>query len=221
MEIQPLIQGGFPETDKTGLSKRTVTQEEFLKILITQLKNQDPINPMESQDFLAQLATLNSLDQLIGINGKLSSVQSEQAFASRLEATSLIDKEITAEGNQVSLDEAGQAEIHYSLLAEATRIAVNITDSNGSLVRVLEAGGQGAGDQTLLWDGKDTGGNSVAPGVYTFEVNAFDIKGKQVSVTTRVQGSVTGVNLTGSVPVLEVGGIQIPINAVNKVETNL
>ncbi len=220
MEIQSLIQGGSPEADKTGLKKGTVTQEEFLKLLIVQLQNQDPLNPMESQDFLAQLATLNSLDQLIGINGKLSSMQSAQALVSRLEATSLIDKEITAEGNQVNLDETGQADIHYSLLADATRIAVNITDGNGSLVRVLEAGGQGVGDQTVVWDGKDTGGNSVAPGVYTFEVNAFNIEGNQVLVATWVKGSVTGVSLTGSVPVLDVGGILIPINAVNTVESS-
>ena len=95
---------------------------------------------------------------------------------------------------------------------------MNITDTNGNLVRSLEVGSQARGNQTVLWDGRDSQGNPVNPGVYNSEVDAFNLSGVQVPALTRIQGVVTGVDLSGSVPVLEIGGLEIPINAVIRVE---
>ncbi len=220
MDIQPVAPGGSSGNSGGTLSTETVTQDEFLRLLVVQLENQDPLNPMESQDFLAQLATLNSLDQLIGINRKLESMRSEQGFLSQLEATSLIGKRVTAEGNHVSLVEGGGADVHYNLPADASRVVVNITDTNGNLVRSLEVGSQARGNQTVLWDGRDSQGNPVNPGVYNSEVDAFNLSGVQVPALTRIQGVVTGVDLSGSVPVLEISGLEVPINAVIRVEGN-
>ncbi len=218
MEIQPVSQEVSSEQSGASLSGGAVTQDAFLQLLIVQLQNQDPLNPLENQEFIAQLATFNSLDQLISINGKLDAMQAEQLLLSQLGATSLIGKEVITAGNSVSLSEGGEAEIHYSLAAEATRVVVNITDSDGNLVRTLEVGGQGAGEQTVAWDGKDSEGNSLDPGVYTFEVNAFDVSGNGVGVTTQIQGVVTGVNTVGVEPVLEIGDLEVPMSAVISVQ---
>lgn len=218
MEVQPVSQEISSGQGGVTASAGAVTQDAFLKLLIVQLQNQDPLNPLDNQEFIAQLATFNSLDQLIGINGKLDGIQVEQLRLSQLEATSLIGKEVTAKGNSVSLGEGGEAEMPYSLAADATRVVVNITDSEGNLVRTLEVGSQSAGEQTVVWDGKDSAGNPMDPGVYTFEVNAFDVSGNEVGVTTLIQGVVTGVNLAGTEPLLEIGDLKVPLSAVTSVQ---
>jgi flagellar basal-body rod modification protein FlgD len=218
MEVQPASQGIASPPSEVSLSTGAVTQDAFLQLLIVQLQNQDPLDPLDNQEFIAQLATFNSLDQLASINKKMDVVQAGQLMLGQLGTTSLIGKEVTAQGNSVSLGEAGGAEIHYNLAAEATRVVVNITDSEGNLVNALEVGSQSAGDQTVVWDGSDSQGNSLDPGVYTFAVNAFDVSGNEVGVTTQVQGVVTGVNTAGIEPVLQIGDLEVPVSAVISVQ---
>ena len=218
MEVQPVSQEVSSGQSGVTASAGVVTQDAFLKLLIVQLQNQDPLDPLDNQEFIEQLATFNSLDQLISINGKLDTMQAEQLQLSQLAATSLIGKEVSAKGNSVSLSGGGGAEIHYSLAADATRVVVNITDSDGNLVRTLEVGGQSAGEQAVMWDGKDDAGNPLDPGVYTFEVNAFDVSGNTVGVTTLIQGVVTGVNMVGTEPLLEIGDLEVPMSAVMSVQ---
>lgn len=217
MDIQPVAQAGSLQGSTASLSTGTVTQDEFLTLLIVQLQNQDPMNPLDNQEFLAQLATFNSLNQLMGINGKLDAMKSDQLFLSRLETTSLIGKEVSAEGHTVNLSEGAGTEVHYSLMADAVRVVVHLTDAKGDLMRTLEVGGQGAGDQTVAWDGKDSFGKELSPGVYGFEVDAFDLSGKKVDITRRIQGVVTGVNLMGGMAVLEVGDLKVPVSTITRV----
>src|SRR6202007_2218959 len=115
----------------------------------------------------------NSLDQLIDIDKQLGTLQTSQAQTNQLNAASLIGKEVITAGNSISLQSGSPASVNYQLGANATRVVISITDAGGGLVRQIEAGGQTAGDQTVLWDGKDASGNAVPSGTYTFEVNAF------------------------------------------------
>jgi flagellar basal-body rod modification protein FlgD len=202
-----------------ALSEQTVTQDDFLKLLIAQLQNQDPLQPMDNQQFAVQLATFNSLEQLIGINDKLGSLQTAQGATSQFNAASLIGKEIASNGNTLSVQSGGPATINYQLGANASRVVVNVQDSSGALVRQISAGAQAAGDQSVLWDGKDSAGNAVPSGLYNFEVNAFDTNGKQIQASGRISGIVTAVNFGGSEPVLELGGLQVPLSAVASVRT--
>ncbi len=201
------------------LSKQTVTQDDFLKLLIAQLQNQDPLQPMDNQQFAVQLATFNSLEQLIGINNKLGSLQTSQGATNQYNAASLIGKSITSSGSTLSLQSGSPAAITYQLGANAARVVVNILDSSGGLVRQMVGGPQSAGDQSALWDGKDASGKAAPAGLYSFEVNAFDVAGRQVQASGRIKGTVTGVKLDGSEPVLEIGALQVPLSAVTSVST--
>ena len=191
--------------------------DDFLRLLVTQLENQDPLDPMDSEQFTSQLTQFNSLDQLIEMNRKLETVAASQTALANLQTTMLIGREVTAEGNQLYLDSDGASPIYYNLQTSATRVVVNITDLDGSLVRTLELGAQDAGEQTLSWDGKDNAGLSVPAGVYDFEVNPFDVAGEKVGVVTRIQGIVTGVSLVGGDPMLSVGDLELPVSAVTSV----
>src|ERR1043166_4244884 len=135
----------------------TATKDDLLKLLIAQLQNQDPLQPMENQQFSVQLATFNSLEQLIDINKSLGALQSTQTQTNQFNATSLIGKEIDSSGNSLSLQTGGSTSVNYQLTGNATKVVINIMDSNGSLVRQLQFGVQKAGDQQISWDGKEIG----------------------------------------------------------------
>ena len=199
------------------LPNQTVTQDDFLKLLISQLQNQDPLQPMDNQQFAVQLATFNSLSQLIDIDNKLGSLQTAQGTNNQFNAASLFGKEVVTSGNTVNLQSGGATPVNYQLAGNATKVVVSIQDSGGGIVRQLDAGQQNAGTRTITWDGKDSSGNALPSGVYTFAINASDINGNAVSASGQVQGIVTGVTLTGSDPVLELGTLQVPFSSVTSV----
>lgn len=214
MAIQNVTSSSTQNVSQSTLPSQTVTQDDFLKLLIAQLQNQDPLQPMDNQQFATQLATFNSLQQLIDIKNEIGSLQSGQGQANNFNATSLIGKQVTTSGNTVSLQAGSQATIGYQLGANASKVVLSIQNGAGELVRQLDVGGQNAGDQAVVWNGKDASGNALPSGAYTFEINAFDNKGNSVAASGQVQGIVTGVNLAGSTPVLEVGNIQVPLSSV-------
>ncbi len=219
MAIASINTAAAQSAAKNPLTEKTVTQDDFLRLLITQLRNQDPLNPMDNQEFAAQLATFNSLGQLIDINGKLGKLQSTQAWAGQFNAASLIGKEVTASGNAVNVQSGNAVKIGYQLGAGAARVVVIIYNSAGELVRQLAAGPQASGEQSVVWDGKDNRGQSAASGVYRFEIDAFDSNGKKIQAAGRQQGTVTGVRLDGGEPVLEIGELQIPLSSVTGVRS--
>ena len=214
MQVQGVGQGVIAGATAPDEAPLGLGQGAFLKLLLAQLRQQDPLDPLDNQEFVAQLATFNSLDQLVGINSKLEGLQADQAMLGRIEATSMIGREVVSGGDQVALRRGEEATLHYALARDAVRVVVNITDGSGELVRVLDLGGQGAGDQTAPWDGKDGLGQELEPGIYTFEVNAFDAAGQQVQAATKVRGRVSGVNVEGGEPVLDLGGLAVPLSAV-------
>lgn len=214
MELQGIGQPAAQEGTRQPLSGEQVTRDDFLKLLIAQLQNQDPLSPLDNQEFAVQLATFNSLEQLLGVNEKLEGLQNKQLLTSQLNSAALIGKEVTTSGNQVSLTDGSDGTLRYQLGAPAARVVVNIQNSRAELVRQLELGSQQAGEQSVRWDGKDASGKRLSSGAYTFEVNAFDAAGKKVTVSSRVQGLVTGVSFDGAEPVLELGQLRIPLSAV-------
>ena len=213
MNVQGINQAAQGTAGQVGAGKG-MTRDDFLKLLIAQLQNQDPLKPLDNQEFAAQLATFNSLDQLIGINQKLDGMQSQQLALGQLGAASLIGKEIVADGNQVNLVAGGPASIHYGLGAVAARVAIDIRDGQGNLVRVLQPGSQSAGEQSAVWDGKDAAGRTLPAGAYAVQVNAFNAAGERVAAISRTRGFVTGVSLGGDELLLEIGAIKIPVSAV-------
>jgi len=218
MAIPPISTGTTPGQLNAKPPSDLVSKDAFLKLLIVQLQNQDPLNPMDNQQFVAQLATFNSLDQLMSINEKLKSNQDNQALESNINATALIGRDVLTVGNKINLTETGNASLGYSLLSDASRVVINVTDASGNLVRVLELGAQTADQHSAIWDGKDQAGHKASPGAYSFEVNAFDHLGKKVFATPLSQGRVTAVNMTGSGPLLEVGGLEIPLGSIVSVK---
>ena len=202
-------------TASTSLSgNKQVTQDDFLKLLISQLQNQDPLKPLDNQEFAQQLATFNSLEQLISVNQKLGTLADTMSKSNQFSASNLLGKQVVTSGNQISVSNGQGAPVSYTLNANAPQVAVDIKNSTGDVIRHLQFTNQSAGDQTVPWDGKNSVGAAVPAGAYTFDVSATDSKGQSVAATGRVQGVVTGVDLGGAEPTLEIGTLRVPLSSV-------
>lgn len=200
-------------------AKKELDQNDFLRLLMTQLQFQDPLKPIENQEFTAQLTSFNSLGQLVDLNKKIETMQKDQLSLTQLQATSLIGKEASLQGNRIHLGADGKADMPFQLTANAGRVSVHIVALDGTVVRTIEAGESKAGEQKISWDGKEDSGNAAPEGDYTFEVDAFDTQGKKVDVETLVNGVVTGVDLSGAELSVTINGIQVPYSALTAVRT--
>ncbi len=217
MAIQS-INGPAPGVGAAGTKAGgQVSRDDFLKLLIAQLQNQDPLSPMDNQEFAVQLAQFNSLEQLIGVNEKLDSLASQQGLASQFNTASLIGKQVVGRGNEVNLGQSGGASMHYELASNASKVTVNVLNANGAVVRQIDVGSQSAGAQSVMWNGQNSLGQSQPPGVYRFEVTAADGAGNALPVIKQMRGVVTGVNLEGPVPILEIGQMRISMGAVTAI----
>jgi flagellar basal-body rod modification protein FlgD len=180
-------------TQSSSLPKKVMDKDAFLNLLVTQLQNQDPLNPTDSVEFTAQLAQFSSLEQLSNVNTNLEQLQNYQASINNSQAVSLIGKDITARGNGLQLDDGGPAECNFSLDGSAAVATISIYDSTGEFVKSFEGKDLAAGQNTLFWDGTDKDGNKVTDGVYTFEILAADAEGQNIKATTFYSGTVDKV----------------------------
>ncbi len=174
-----------------------VARDDFLKLLIAQMSNQDPLAPVDNQEFASQLAQFSSLEQLQSIDeniryGTNMDLVLTQTINNTL-ASTIIGKEAKAMGDTVVFDSTGTGNYSFQLEAAAKNVEVTITDSSGTIVRVLNVGPLGEGDHSLTWDGKNTNGNTLPEGTYRFEVKATNTEGEEIPVTPIMFGIVTGV----------------------------
>ncbi len=193
-------QGAADKSKETGFN--TLGKDDFLKLLISQIQYQDPLNPMDSTEFTSQLAQFSQLEQLTQANGNLEELMKYQASINNAQAISLIGKDIKVEGDTVELKEGTPVKLGYTLGEDAVSVAVYIKNEEGNQVASLVGGQQKAGFNEMVWDGKDNEGNQLAPGNYTFQVVAKDMDGNDINVTTFVFGRVKGVEFVNGKPFL-------------------
>lgn len=194
--------------------QNTLDSNDFLTLLVTQLKSQDPLNPMDSTQFTAQLAQFSSLEQLRSINSGLETLQLYQASMNNAQALSFIGKNVTVVGNSIAVESGKADSIPFTLAGDAQGVFVAVYDSQGNLVRTIEEGPMSAGEQSVHWDGKDSEGAQVADGQYTFEVTAVDENDAAVSVSPFMVGRVTGVVFRNGATCVVVNNQEIPIGRV-------
>ena len=189
-----------PTTTKTSLGK-----DDFLKLLTTQLQHQDPLSPMDSQAFVAQLAQFANVEQLQGINNRLDSSLVAQAANNETQTVSFVGKSISYRSDVLTLNAGSAAAFHAELGGAAASVTATITDASGKTVRTLRMGGAPSGDLSASWDGRDDGGSLCPPGSYHVAMTAADASGSAIPVGTRMHGTVTGVAFDAGYPELVLG----------------
>ena len=186
----------------------TIDSEQFLVLLVAQLSNQDPLEPMSNQEFAAQMAQFGQLQRLASIDDRLqeslqAQVLSTQAVTNTM-AAGLIGKEVLALGNTTELSQE-DATLHISLGGPAETVTIKIFDAEGRLVRTIRHDDMPGGPNTITWDGLDDAGDAQTDGTYVYEVVAIDANGKLVDAVTATSGVITGVSYEGGVATLMVG----------------
>ena len=191
-------------------------QDAFLTLLLTQLAHQDPLNPMDSLEFTSQLSQFSELEQMVGLNEKLDDLLLYQSSLNSWQGVSMIDREVDAVGDWVTLDDGTTGLIGYQLDKGCSQVTVEIYDGSGRLVRTLDHGAREAGEHLIEWDGKDGFGRTMPDGRYLLTVTGQegDMAG---DIPTFVRGVVTGVSFDGTIPLLRMGEEQIPFSSVIEV----
>jgi len=178
--------------DKTDLDKN-----DFMLLLVEQLKNQDPLEPMDSTDFTAQLAQFSALEEQTKTNENLALLQDYSATLNRLSALNMIGKKVEYDGSgsgSITINDDGQPiPIDFELADGAHNVVVDIYNSAGGRVETLELGAFDLGQQSYNWNGKDVDGNSFPAGKYSFNVIARDELGQLVATNVNGKGEVRGI----------------------------
>jgi len=196
----------------TGMNK-----DDFLKLFVTQLQNQDPLNPQDGTQFIGQLAQLTQVEQAYNTNTNLQSMLNQGSNSATLAAITLIGKQVEAPGSQVDLKSGTPATINFTLEKSADQVTVSVLDAAGAVVKTLSAGAKGAGTGNVSWDGTDNAGAQLASGAYSFSVSAKDASGNAVAGMGLVRGKVDGVDMSGAAPVLSIGSLKLNLTDVTSV----
>ena len=185
------------------IQENTVGKDDFFKMLLAQIQNQNPLNPIDGADFAAQLAQFSSLERLGNINDQLETMNLYQASVNNAQSLNLIGREVTAKGDVLKV-EGEPVDLTYNLSGYAKKVSIKIYDEEGSLVDTLEFGNQKEGRNSVVWDC-----NNVSKGNYTFDVSAIDDNGDNVDVDTMTTGVVAGVTFKNGSSYLSINGQDI------------
>ncbi|MBM3329494.1 MAG: flagellar hook capping protein [Calditrichaeota bacterium] len=200
---------------------RTTEKEDFLRLLVAQLRHQDPLNPVEGSNFAAQLAQFSSLEELRNIGGQLDgSIETNMLLARAInntQATTLIGRTVRAVEDRVTYDGFEATPVRFNLSGAASSVTVEIVTENGQVLRRLTGVNLPEGDGSLEWDGRNGSGNPVPPGTYRVKVSAKPLAGGAVTALPIVIGRVQAVRFEDGNPVLVIDGRSIPFGAVLEV----
>lgn len=197
-----------PAAAAAGRTRLAENFDTFLSLLTTQLKNQDPLSPMDSTQFTQQLVQMTGVEQQLLTNDLLNKLVSNTGSGVST-AVSLIGKEVRADADVAAL-KSGKAEWSYKLDRAAADVKLEILDDKGRTVRTIAGTDNKAGEHKLTWDGKATGGGDLAEGVYTLRVIAKDSQGSAVAAETFIDGKVTGVEQADGGTFLTINGARVP-----------
>jgi flagellar basal-body rod modification protein FlgD len=196
-------------------------KDDFLKLLVSQLQNQDPLNPMDGTQFASQLAQFTSVEQLANINSTLqTSISASQLLNQSISnalSTTVIGKEVRATGSTFNYSGTGTMKTGYTLPSAAVTAQVQILDSKGNVVRTIQNTGVAAGDTDVTWDGLTDSGVQAAAGTYTTKVTATDASGASITASPFFYGIVSGVRFKSTGTVFVVDGQEINLSDILEV----
>ncbi len=189
----------IPEREEMG-------KDAFLKLLVAQLENQDPLEPMDNGEFVAQLAQFSSLEGIKNLGTSVEGMATNMNSMQNLSTSSLIGRYVLVEGNGFELVEDTAVTLGYGIEKGAANVEVSIYNETGRLVRKVDLGSAESGDHALVWDGTDDAGVALTPGRYNFNVTAKSAEGDGIPAAEYATGIVTSVSLDSGTAMISVGG---------------
>ena len=216
MAIAPINNSPAASQTTGTASSVKATKDDFLKLLVTQMRYQDPMNPMDNAQMTSQIAQLNTVEGINQLNATVSNLQASLMASQSMQSSSLIGKTILADGNAINLQN-GSASLSMRLEGAAESVIVDVINASGRIIKTADLGANAAGIKTFTWDGSTTEGGTAPNGQYTFQVNAKKLN-QAVAVTPLTQATVSGVELTSAGPQLSLNnGTNIAMSTVRGV----
>lgn len=205
-------------TGAATTSKETFSAdfETFLTLLTTQLQQQDPLSPMDSDKFTQQLVQYSQVEQSIKTNSNLERMLDSMEADRLTAALDYVGKWVELDGNRISLGDVGSASFGYTMPEGVNAASIAVLDENGQAVARFDAQ-SGAGDHEAVWNGLSNEGVRQAAGYYRIRVEAVDENQQPIAISTRVKGEVTGVQRDGDQIDVVVDGVSFDLSAVNSV----
>lgn len=221
MEISNINFVGSTGNNQPAPASSQLGKDDFLKLLVTKMMYQDPLNPITDENFIAQLAQFSSLEQLENMNRNLTldlqwNYLLSQTISNTM-ATSLIGRTVTADSSNLYLDSGAEASVSVDLDQPATELTFSIIDVNGRLVRTIREYDLEFGVHDIEWDGLDDDGVHVPSGFYTITASATNKAGNSFTPDLYLEGRVDGVTYADGIALLNVAGLSIPLAAVTQV----
>ncbi len=202
--------GSQASASSTSMSKLAQNFDQFLVLLTAQLQHQDPLSPMETNEFTQQLVSFAGVEQAINTNKNLEELVKVQKSTQALGLLNFMGNTVEARADQVPLAD-GKATFAYTLDKTAAAVAYTIKDASGKVV-YAGSGDPTAGRHEYTWDGKSTGGTQLPDGAYTVAIAAIDANGKPVNFQQTFIGKVSSVQITDDGAVLKVGSVSTTVD---------
>jgi flagellar basal-body rod modification protein FlgD len=212
----------FGSSTSSGVTNSTANlgKDDFLKLLAVQLQYQNPLEPMENTEFIAQMAQFSTLEGITNMSGSLDEMSNQVLSMNNLSTTDLIGRNVKVYGDNLTLTEGQNAQVNYLLHGAATNVEISIVGSNGVEVRSVEVGSKEAGANSFLWDGTDNLGKMSAPGEYHVSINAATKDGTQVIAKPISTNLVEGIVYENGLPYLMIQGAMVSLNDILEVWGN-
>jgi len=205
-------------TTASNAASTLLDKNDFLTLLMTQMQNQDPLNPADDTQFVTQLAQFSSVEQMTNMNDTMNQLLVAQASANQTATASLVGKSVQVNSNTVTLGTTTPVGLSGTLSGAAANVTATIVNAAGQTVRTINEGAGASGAWTGSWDGKDASGNSLPAGTYTVNLTATDSSGNAVTATSTSSGIVTGVSFVNGAAQLIVNGQTVPLSSVTEID---
>jgi len=209
------LTGSITDAQKTTLSSQTLAKDfnQFLKLLTTQLQNQDPLNPMDSTEFTNQLVQFSQVEQSINTNQKLDNLVNLQLANIPNVALSYIGLDTTYRSAEMNWDGTNSVKVNYSFSEAPVSAKVNVYDEDDKLIYSSTVS-KNIGNNDFTWDGSLTNGGKAEKGTYAVEIAAFDKDNKQIETSTAVSGRVRGIETQDGIVYLLIGERAVALGSV-------
>ena len=194
-------------------------EQTFLNLLTTQLQYQDPLEPQDASDFVAQLAQFSSLEELIDMNSGMEALYVAMASVNNATMVQILGNVVTATSNEFHFDGENSVDMTFNAASNAAEATVSIMDENGTVIYSEEIGAIAAGENSWTWDGKDNNGQLVEEGNYTYTVQATDSDGNTVAVDEWLVGLVDSMEYSSGTPLPSINGVSFTLSDIIELET--
>jgi len=209
--VTPATKTGTAATNTNDPNSVASQQDTFLKLLVTQMQNQDPLNPMDNSQMTSQIAQLNTVQGINKLNSTVAALQTQLQASQNLQSTSFIGRTVLAPGSNLSLTN-GSAQMGVDLTSASDSTMVQIKDVGGNVVRTFGIGAGVAGTNQITWDGKNDAGQTMPDGQYKFAVSA-SANNQQVQAATLAYSLVNSVSMSST-------GVKLNTNHSGDVDVN-